>query len=394
MAAVKFLAYCSVPVLLSLGLISFRLEDLRTRYQLAALAALSVLAFYTTLRLIDPVSKLCLKAGLHGIDINKAGSEERSDKNKPIPESLGLVSAVVYLTAVCMFQPVFQSADKLGAFNGAVISIAFITLLGFADDVLDLRWSYKVAVSFLATVPALVAYSATGGLTYVVVPRPLVPLLSSLIGPGPPVIDLGPVYYVILALLAVFMTNSINILAGVNGLEVGQSMLIALAFLLHCSLQVGVYNAPAEPYLLAFYLLVPFVAVSAALLWWNWYPSRVFVGDAYTYFAGMTFAVTAMLGHSSKTMMLFFAPQLLNFALSLPQLIGIVPCPRHRLPRLNKTTGLLEAVPSHLNLLNQLLRLTGPTSERQLCINVLWVQTALIVVAFWLRYYVADYLYN
>ena len=39
------------------------------------------------------------------------------------------------------------------------------------------------------------------------------------------------------------------------------------------------------------------------------YPSRVFVGDTLCYFAGMTFAVVAILGSFSKTMLLFFIPQ-------------------------------------------------------------------------------------
>jgi UDP-N-acetylglucosamine--dolichyl-phosphate N-acetylglucosaminephosphotransferase len=49
------------------------------------------------------------------------------------------------------------------------------------------------------------------------------------------------------------------------------------------------------------------------------YPSLVFVGDSYTYFAGMTLAVAGIEGHFSKTLMMFFIPQLLNFTLSLPQ---------------------------------------------------------------------------
>lgn len=63
------------------------------------------------------------------------------------------------------------------------------------------------------------------------------------------------------------------------------------------------------------------------------YPSRVFVGDTFCYFAGMTFAVVGILGHFSKTMLLFFIPQVLNFLYSLPQLFHVIPCPRHRLPR-------------------------------------------------------------
>jgi UDP-N-acetylglucosamine--dolichyl-phosphate N-acetylglucosaminephosphotransferase len=71
------------------------------------------------------------------------------------------------------------------------------------------------------------------------------------------------------------------------------------------------------------------------------YPSKVFVGDTYTYFAGMTFAVVGILGHFSKTVLLFFIPQILNSAYSVPQIFGIIPCPRHRLPRYR---------PSHLSI--------------------------------------------
>jgi UDP-N-acetylglucosamine--dolichyl-phosphate N-acetylglucosaminephosphotransferase len=63
------------------------------------------------------------------------------------------------------------------------------------------------------------------------------------------------------------------------------------------------------------------------------FPSRVFVGDTYTYFAGMIFAVVGILGHFSKTVLLFFIPQIFNSAYSAPQIFGLIPCPRHRLPR-------------------------------------------------------------
>lgn len=46
---------------------------------------------------------------------------------------------------------------------------------------------------------------------------------------------------------------------------------------------------------------------------------QVFVGDTYTYFAGMVLAVAGTLGHFSETLMFFFLPQLINFVYSLPQ---------------------------------------------------------------------------
>ena len=42
----------------------------------------------------------------------------------------------------------------------------------------------------------------------------------------------GVLYFVYMGMLAVFCTNAINILAGINGIEVGQSLVIGLSILL------------------------------------------------------------------------------------------------------------------------------------------------------------------
>lgn len=103
------------------------------------------------------------------------------------------------------------------------------------------------------------------------------------------------------------------------------------------------YPHPAtDSHLFSLYLLLPFIGVSLALLMHNWYPAKVFVGDTYCYFAGMVFAVVAILGHFSKTLILLLIPQAFNFVYSVPQLFHLVPCPRHRLPHFNARTGLLE----------------------------------------------------
>lgn len=185
----------------------------------------------------------------------------------------------------------------------------------------------------------LALYFVDFGVTHVVVPLPLRPYLGELI-------DLGILYYVYMAAIAIFCPNSINILAGINGIEVGQSIVIACLIILNDSLYILPKRAqphPAvEPHLFSIYLLLPFIGISLALLKHNWYPAKVFVGDTYCYFAGMIFAVVGILGHFSKTLLLLFIPQIFNFVYSAPQLFALVPCPRHRLPRFNARTGLLE----------------------------------------------------
>ena len=92
-------------------------------------------------------------------------------------------------------------------------------------------------------------------------------------------------------------------------------------------------------------------------------------------------AVAGVLGHFSETLLLFLAPQVVNFAYSLPQLLKIVPCPRHRLPRHDPATGLLHATPN-MNLVNLVLRVLGPCTELALCLRLLALQAACCAVAF------------
>lgn len=149
-----------------------------------------------------------------------------------------------------------------------------------------------------------------------------------------------------MAAVSIFCPNSINILAGINGIEVSQSLVIAILLVLNDSLYLSPFTPYPHPatdsHLFSLYLLLPFIGVSWALWAHNWYPARVFVGDTYCYFAGMVFAVVGIQGHFSKTLLLLFMPQIFNFIYSAPQLFHIVPCPRHRLPRFNARTGLLE----------------------------------------------------
>jgi len=359
------------PVILSIFVLWIRIEDKGVSFQLIFLTILSFFGFLFTIRAIPSVSELCLKANLSGIDINKEGKT-------PIPECLGIVPATIYLVCVTLFQPLF--ATTLREYNAALTSICFVILLGFGDDVLDLRWRVKIWLSFLATVPLLVAYNGSTTI--------LIPITQQ-------AINLGFLYHAVMAFLAVFCTNSINIFAGINGLEVGQSLVIACSILIHNTIQL-LYFKETNPSmsLLAISFITPFITTSSALLYYNWYPSKVFVGDTYTYFAGMTFAVVGITGHFSKTLMLFFIPQLLNFAISLPQLIGIIPCPRHRLPRLNRKTGKLEAVTNHWNLLNLTLYLLGPLSEHSLCKVMMVFQILCCAFGFFVRYYVSLYFYD
>ena len=55
-------------------------------------------------------------------------------------------------------------------------------------------------------------------------------------------------------------------------------------------------------------MILPYIFTTMGLFHYNKFPSKVFVGDTFCYWSGMTFAVVGILGHFSKTLLLFFIP--------------------------------------------------------------------------------------
>ncbi|KAJ4418897.1 tunicamycin resistance protein [Gnomoniopsis sp. IMI 355080] len=324
--------------------------------------ALTGFAFAATYSLIVQTGPNLQKI-FKGVDLSKRVRRE-------IPECAGLICAVVYILTVIIFIPfafykdivaatsgggnrdvVYQVEhvnqgrflhkfphSKLASFLSAIISLMGMALLGIFDDLFDLRWRHKFFMPAIAAIPLLAVYFVDFGVTSVVVPTFLQRLL------GTELVHLGGLYYVYMAALAIFCPNSINILAGINGIEVMQSIVITLLLIANDSLYfVTAYPHPAiDSHLFSLFFLLPLLGVSLALFAHNKYPANVFVGDTYCYFAGMVFVVVSIQGHFSKTLVLLLLPQIFNFVYSAPQLFHIVPCPRHRLPRYNAHRDVLE----------------------------------------------------
>jgi UDP-N-acetylglucosamine--dolichyl-phosphate N-acetylglucosaminephosphotransferase len=383
----------------------------------------SVVAFVATANVIPVFSQYTLKRGLCGKDLGKKGTATES---RDVPEALGLVCGISFLVCTIISQLLFAKDDKqLVIYNSALFSICFMIFLGFMDDTLDLKWRYKLILPTIASLPLLMTYS---GQTAMYVPKVFAPIFMSgdkltVIGSIVDVfavvdkkalgtvIELGYWFKVFMGLQAVFCTNAINILAGINGLECGQSYVIAASILFFKVYEIWRNDGVAgDNELFAIVLILPFIGTSLGLLRYNWYPSTVFVGDTFCYFAGMTFAVVGIHSHFSKTLLLLFIPQIFNFVYSVPQLFKLVPCPRHRLPQFNPELNVQtfsrfpcksteyrwlkvhkddEFCPN-MTLLCAILRVTGPLHEKTLCIVTLGLQLACSALAFYVRYFLLE----
>ena len=78
----------------------------------------------------------------------------------------------------------------------------------------------------------------------------------------------GFLYYIYMGMLAVFCTNAINIYAGINGLEVAQSSVIAGSLILFNILELS--GDSWKNHLFSLYFLIPYLTTTLALLRYNW----------------------------------------------------------------------------------------------------------------------------
>jgi len=150
--------------------------------------------------------------------------------------------------------------DRLIEYNAALLAICMVVLLGFVDDVIDLKWRHKLVVPLVASLPLLMAYK---GLTSVVVPSLLRPVLGNFV-------DLGLLYYIYMGNIAIFCTNAINIYAGINGIEVGQSFIIGVFIVIHNVVEIYLQGSPdtelVQQHMFSLTIMIPFLFCTLGLL--------------------------------------------------------------------------------------------------------------------------------
>lgn len=460
---------------------------------LQTLVAFGALGYVVTQALVPRLLASFVRIGLKGKDLSKRGNPPEIAESMGVVPAVTYMMLMFFLVPFIFFKYLvsFSSLsndseitmdyseqylalannrlfphNKLSEFLSGLLCLQSITLLGLFDDLFDIRWRHKFFMPAIACVPLLIVYYVDFSVTSVVVPtfiqhklwygNEMIAALNWAIKQGnhlatyatglsfgtlatdysvsvsdPLLLDLGIFYYVYMASISIFSPNAINILAGINGLEVGQSIVLGAIFLINdlCYLfLLSVSNAAYDLHLLSAIFIIPFLGVSLGLLKYNWYPSRVFVGDTYCYFSGMVFAVVGILGHFSKTLLIFLFPQILNFLYSAPQLFAIVPCPRHRLPKFDPKTNhmnpsfavlkpknwqsvalqILEKLHlirlkrengaitgfSNMTLINLFLVWFGPMREDRLCGLILFTQFATGIAMLCVRHTVGPWIFG
>ena len=135
---------------------------------LPLVGAVSIAGGLLTYHIIPRFREMFIKANLFGVDLNKSSGAK-------VPEATGVITGCVFLM-VCFIMIPFTYSDFLlfkdtptSTFPhsefvqlvAALLSITCMLLLGFADDVLDLRWRHKLLLPSMASLPLLMVYYVT-----------------------------------------------------------------------------------------------------------------------------------------------------------------------------------------------------------------------------------------
>eukprot|EP00702_Spironucleus_salmonicida_P004726 EST46017.1 UDP-N-acetylglucosamine-dolichyl-phosphate N-acetylglucosaminephosphotransferase [Spironucleus salmonicida] len=287
---------------------------------IAQLMLLPLCSALFTLYTLPKFLPLLLQKNLGGFDLNKP----REHQTEKTPEAAG----IVLLISFCIFSAPLNSHLR--------VSLISAGLLGFVDNVLDLKWRWKIIIPLFQLIE-LGMYHI--GLGCIELELPFMNLKLSYLSPF------------LVIIYSIISQNLVNIYAGINGLEIGQSIVAQVFLFTYVTIRDG-FSSILSLNLDFAILTALFVSGSFVLYQYNKYPAKAFVGDVYTYFAGSCYVASAVSGRAVVLSIFLYFMQIINCGASLPQLLKIVPCPRHRLLELRKD-GKLYGQKCNWNNINQ-----------------------------------------
>ncbi len=250
------------------------------------------ISFFCTFLIMPYWIKKAKGIGLVWEDINKPNKEKKVAGSGGIIVVLGAMIGIFLYIAIRTFYFKSTNGILIGIF--AVLSSMFlITGVGLIDDLLGwkkggLSIHSRAILVLFAAVPLMVINAGE----------------STMIG-----ISFGLIYPLLIIPLGILgATTTFNFLAGYNGLEAGQGIIILSALALTTWLT-------GNSWLSVFALCMVFSLIAFYIF--NMYPAKVFPGDVLTYSVGALIAVIAILGNIEKIALFFFIPYILEAILKI-----------------------------------------------------------------------------
>jgi len=304
-------------------------------------------------------------SGLVWEDMNKPGHP------KNVAGSGGIVVVVAFVVGICYYIAIrtflMNEVDEVTVKIFALLSVLLIlTIVGIVDDLFGwknkgLSRKVRILLAFVASIPLIAINVGTTTMNF--------PFIG--------IINFGILYPLLLVPIGIVgATTAYNFLAGYNGLEAGQGILI-LSFLSYVAYVTG------TPWL----AIIGLTMVVALLGFWyyNKYPAKVFPGDSLTWSIGALIAIMAILGNFQKIAVFVFIPYIIEFVLKLRGKLE-----KHSFAKPNKD-GSLE-MPyekiyglEHLALyLLKKIKPSGKVYEKDVVYSIHGFQILLIILAFFI----------
>lgn len=243
----------------------------------------TVLAFIITFALTPQVIKLANKIG--AVDVPK---DERRVHTKPMPLIGGVGIYVSFIITMILFSNL-ETSKMIGLFVGGTL----ILVMGVFDDINDLPAKLKLFIQIVAA--GILVYSGFK-----------ITFITDFFG------GRGYIYFDALAIpitlvWIVGITNTVNLIDGLDGLSTGVSTIAALTlgYIAHL-------NGVTEAALLLFML----AGGCLGFLPYNFNPAKIFVGDAGALFLGFVLSAISIEGALKVPTILTFAVPVL--ALGVP----------------------------------------------------------------------------
>ncbi len=254
------------------------------------LIAITIFASFFCSFLITPLwIRKAKSLGLTGKDIHKKKSEEVAEGGG-VGILFGFTIGVLLYVAINTFY--FNNTTKLTEIFALLCVIFIGSIVGIVDDLTGwkkgLSRKIRIAIVVFAAIPLMVINAGE----------------SSILG-----INLGIFFpLIVIPLGIVGATTVYNTLAGYNGLETSQGMLLlgALAYITYIT---------GNPWLSVVALCM--VAALLAFYFFNMNPAKIFPGDITTYSIGALFGGIAIIGNVEKIALFFFIPYIFEIILKI-----------------------------------------------------------------------------
>jgi UDP-N-acetylglucosamine--dolichyl-phosphate N-acetylglucosaminephosphotransferase len=256
-----------------------------------------ILSFLLTILLTPLWIKKCKQIDMLWEDMNKVNKEKRVASSGGVVVVMAFVLGVLFYLAIRTF--LIENTNGINQqIFASLTTILILGIVGLVDDVFGWQYGglskrFRIFLCLFASIPLIVINAGVHTI--------ILPLLGK--------ISLGLLYpLVFIPIGIVGATTTYNFLAGFNGLETGQGILI-LGFLSFISYIQGF------PWLAIVGLCMVFSLIG--FYFYNRYPAKVFPGDILTYSVGALIAIMAILGNFEKIAVFIFIPYILETILKI-----------------------------------------------------------------------------